>query len=71
MNKEATERISCSEYKDVLLNNKYLRHLMSRIQSKNHKIEPKEINKKSLSSFNDKIYILSNGYDALALCSYC
>ena len=39
---------------------------MNRIQSKNHRIRTYEINKTSLC-FNDKIYILNNGYDGLAL----
>ena len=53
--------ISHSEYKDVLLNNKSLRHSMNRIQSKDHRIGFYEINKISLSCFYDKIYIKSNG----------
>ena len=36
---------------------------MNRIQSKTHKIRTYEINKTSFLSFNDKIYILNNGYD--------
>ena len=55
------------EYKDVLLDNKCLRHSMNRIQSKNHRIGTYEINKVSLSCFDDKIYILNNGYDGLVL----
>ena len=39
---------------------------MNRIQSKNHKIGTNEI-KISLSCFDDKIYILNNGYDGLRL----
>ena len=39
---------------------------MNRIQSKNHKIEIYEINKISLSCFDEKIYIQNNGYDGLA-----
>ena len=46
------------QQKDVLLNNKYLRHLMNRIQSKNHRIGTYEINQISLSCFDDKIRIL-------------
>ena len=46
-----------NEYKDVLLNKKRLRHLMNRIQSKDHKIETYEINKISLSCFDDEIFI--------------
>ena len=46
------------QQKDVLLNNKYLRHLMNRIQSNNHRIGTYEINQISLSCFDDKIRIL-------------
>ena len=57
VNKNAFATISHNEYKDVLLNKKYIRHSMSRIQSKDHKIGTYEINKISLSCFDDKIYI--------------
>ena len=40
---------------------------MNTIQSKDHKIRTYEINKISLSYFDGKIYIQSNGYDGLAL----
>ena len=40
---------------------------MDRIQSKDHWIRTYEINKISLSSFDDKIHILNNSYDGLAL----
>ena len=40
---------------------------MNRIQSKDHRREKYEINKISLSCFDDKIYIQNNGYDRLAL----
>ena len=56
VNKHVLEIITHSEYKDVLLNRKCLRHLMNRIQSKNHRIGTCEINKISLSCFNDNIY---------------
>ena len=49
--------------KDVLLNNKSVRHSMNRIQSTNHRIETYEINKISLSCFD----IQNNVYDGLAL----
>ena len=61
VNKNIVARISHSKNKDFLLNNKCLRHSMNRIQSKNHKIKTFEINKISLSCFDDKIYILNNG----------
>ena len=62
---ELKPKISQNEYKDVLLNNKCLRHLMSRIQSKNHRMGTYKINKIYLSCFDDKIYVLKNGYDGL------
>ena len=56
-NKNVVATISHNEYKDVLLNNKCIRHSMNRIQSKNHRIGTYEINKISLSCFHEKIYI--------------
>ena len=43
-----------------------MRHSMNRIQDKDHKIGPSEINKILLSCFDDKIHIHNNGYDELA-----
>ena len=40
---------------------------MNRTQSKNHKTKTYEMNKISLSCFDDKTYILRNEYDGLAL----
>ena len=59
--------ISHNEYKDVLLNNKYIRHAMNSIQSKDHTIETYEINKISLPYFDDNLYVQHNRYDELAL----
>ena len=67
VNRNVVATKSHNEYKDVLLNKKCLRHSMNRIQSKHHKIGTYEINKISLSCFDDKIYIQNNGYDGLAL----
>ena len=67
VNRNVVATISHNKYKDVLLNQKYLRHSINRIQSKDHKIVTYEINKISLSCFDDKIYIQNNGYDGLAL----
>ena len=67
MNKNVVATTSYNEYKDVLLNNKCIRHSINRIQSKYHWIGTYEINKISLSCFDDKIYIQNNGYDGLAL----
>ena len=59
-NKNVVGAISHNEYKGVLLNKKCFRHLMNGIQSKDHRIGTYEINKISLSCFDDKIYIQSN-----------
>ena len=67
MNRNAVATISHNEYKDVLLNKKCLRHSMNRIQSKDHKTGTYEINKISLSCFDDKMYIQGNVYDELTL----
>ena len=40
---------------------------MNRIQSKNHKRRTYKINQTFLPCLDDKIYILNNGYDGLAL----
>ena len=66
-NKNVVANISHNEYKDNLLNRKSLRHSMNSIQSKDHKIGTYEINKISLSCFDDKIYIQNNRYDGLGL----
>ena len=67
VSKNVVEKITHSEYKDVLLNKKCLRHSMNRIQSENHKIRTYEINKISLSCFDDKTYVQNNRYDGLPL----
>ena len=67
VNRNVVATISHNEYKDVLLNYKCLRHSMNRIQSKHHRIGTYEINKISLSCFDEKIYLQNNGYDGLAL----
>ena len=67
INKNAVATISHNEYKDVLLDKKCLRHSMNRIQSEDYRIRTYEINKRSLSCFDDKTYIQNNGCDGLAL----
>ena len=42
------------KFKDVLLNKKIIRHKMKRIQSTRHKLDTYEIDKVSLSCFDDK-----------------
>ena len=56
-----------NDYKNVLLNNKCIRHSTNRIQSKDHRIGTHEIDKIALSCFDDKLCIQNNGYDRLAL----
>ena len=46
--------------KDVLFNEKIIRHKMKRIQSKKHKLGTYEIDKISLSCFDDKRYVLDD-----------
>ena len=67
VNKNCVAATSHNEYEDVFLNKNYLRHSINRIQSKDHKIRTYEINKISLSCFDDKINIQNNGCDELAL----
>ena len=59
--------ISHNKYKDALLNNKYLRYSINRIQSKLH-TKKNTWNPQNLTAlFWYKIYIQNNGYDRLAL----
>ena len=57
LNKNVFVTINHNEYKDVLLNKKLSRHSMNEIQSKDHIIGTYEIDKISLSCFDDKTYI--------------
>ena len=54
VNRNIVATIRHNEYKNVLLEKKCLRHSMNRIQSKDHKIGTYEINRISLSCFDDK-----------------
>ena len=55
-----------NEFKDTLFNKKIMRHKMRRIQSKKHKLGTYEINKISLSCFDDKRFVLDDGIHTLA-----
>ena len=57
--------ISNNEYLDVLQCKKTLTHQMSGIRSKKHELVTYTINKKSISCFDDKRYILSDGINTL------
>ena len=59
--------ISHNECKNVMLDDKCVRHTKNRIQSKDWRIGTYEINKISLFGFDDKIHIRNNGYNGLAL----
>ena len=63
LNKNIIAIVIHNEYKDVLLNTKCNRHSMIRTQ----RLRTYEINKVSLFTFDDKIYIQNNGYNGLAL----
>ena len=54
------------KFKDVLFNEKLIRHKMKRIQSKKHKSGTYEINKIPYSCFDNKIYVLDDGIRRLA-----
>ena len=55
-----------NEYKDGLFNEKTIRHKMKRIHSEKHKIGIYDVNKISLSCFDDKRDILNDGITTLA-----
>ena len=54
-----------NEFKDVLFNKKIIRHKMKGIHAKKHKIGTSEIDKISLSCFDDKRYVLDDGIHTL------
>ena len=55
-----------NEFKDTLFNKKIIRHKMRRIQGKKHKVGTYEINKISLSCFDDKRFVLDDEIHTLA-----
>ena len=55
-----------NEFEDVLFNEKVIRHKMKIMQAKKHKIGTYEIDKISLSCFDDKRYVLDDGVNTLA-----
>ena len=70
-NKKSTSKgpnafIQFQEFHDTLFKKKILRHTMREIKSKNHNLGTYETNKRSLSCFDDKRYILKNGINTLA-----
>ena len=58
--------IKHENYKQTLFENKQMHHTMKTIRSQNHQIGSYEINKVSLSCFDDKRYILEDGISSYA-----
>ena len=59
-----------SDYKDTLFNDKIMQHKMKSIRSDHHQVSSYEINKTSLSCFDDKRYILNDGISSYAYGHY-
>ena len=55
VNRNVVATTSHGKYKDILLNKKYWGHSVNKIQNKDHKMGTYEINKISLSCFDDKM----------------
>ena len=53
-------------FKDFLVNEKIIRHKIKRIQTKKYRLGTHEIEKISLSCFDDKRYVLDDGIRTLA-----
>ena len=64
--KGVNKKVRHNEYVDVIFNKKVMRHKMKRIQSKLHEIGTYDLNKISLSCFDDNIYVLDDGINTLA-----
>ena len=62
--------IKHENYKDVLFNNKQVYHKMKKIGSQRHQLGSYEINKISLSCFDDKRYLYDNGIHSYAYGGY-
>ena len=64
------QNIKHIDYKEVLFNNKQIQHTMKTIRSNNHLLESFELNKISLSCFDDKRFIHQNGITSFAYGHY-
>ena len=58
--------IEFNEYKEILFKKKTTRHKLKRTQNKKHKVGTYEVNKKSLSYFDDKRFTLDDGVHTIA-----
>ena len=61
-----TKNIKHEDYKEVLFNNKQMHHTMKTIRSNNHQLGSFELNKISLSCFDDKRFLHHNGITSYA-----
>ena len=66
IHKGHNSNIRSNEFKDIIINKRVLRHKMKKITPKNHKMYTQENNKISLSSCDDKRYIIEDGITTLA-----
>ena len=58
------------DYKQTLFNNKQMHHTMKTIRSSNHQLGSYELNKVSISCFDDKRYISNDGIKSHAYGHY-
>ena len=62
--------ITHENYRQTIFEQKQMQHRMKTIRSQNHQLGSYEINKVSLSCFDDKRYILENGINSYAYGHY-
>ena len=62
--------IKHEDYKNVLIKNEQMQHRMKTIRSERHQLKSYEINKISLSCFDDKRYIAEDGINSFAYGHY-
>ena len=60
------DELKYEDNKNVLFNRSYMRHEKNRIQSKDHIVAWYNINENSLSSYDNKKYVLKDGYSRLS-----
>ena len=64
------KNIKHKDYKQTLFYNRQMYHTMKTIRSNNHQLASYEVNKVSLSCFDDMPYIHKNGITSYACCHY-
>ena len=64
--KEVNIATEVNEFKDTLFNKKVVRQKIEEFKAKKHKIGTYEVNEISLSSFDDKRFVLDDGIHRLA-----